>query len=388
MSTPANALVQSIRSKYPGQYDDLSDGELTSKILAKYPQYSDLAGQKVSNPAKEVQQSTENPITAPLSKATGISAGPSTIMQRLAAGRVPGLDELQSGMESVGNGKGLPTQPTLMGKIGQFGGILAKNPASQALFGAMVPTPEPIANTAKEWQAINETIGATKSAVRIPKSAGTIEDALTMPARGLQKEGFNAGTLSKMNPIEQQAAVAPKWNAAGKAIDNAAIDATAKNIVVNPSKSALEVTSSIQNPVLRDRAVKQLSDLMQEIGISDASKATPLETLQLRRALQSGARFGPNGDLSSLGGIRAKLYSAVSGDLSEAVPGFSQLDQHYSDLNSAIKAINNSASKASVKSSPSLISQIAPIAAREAGKAAGYTAGGGSLYAIYRLLKK
>lgn len=43
MSTPANALVEKIRGKFPGVYDDISDTDLTQKILAKHPEYGDLA---------------------------------------------------------------------------------------------------------------------------------------------------------------------------------------------------------------------------------------------------------------------------------------------------------------------------------------------------------
>ena len=42
-TTGLNPLVDKIRAAYPGTYNDLSDAELTSKILAKYPQYGDLA---------------------------------------------------------------------------------------------------------------------------------------------------------------------------------------------------------------------------------------------------------------------------------------------------------------------------------------------------------
>lgn len=247
--------------------------------------------------------------------------------------------------------------------------------------GASLGSPE----SSKEWQAINESIGAKQTSIRLPKSATSIEDAATIPARGLQAEGFDAKTLNKMTHIEQQAAVAPKWNDAGKQVDRMVIDATAKNVTVNPSKSALEVASSIQNPKLRDRAVKDLSGLMEDIGITDASKATPLEVLQLRRALRGSARFGPNGDLSSLGGIRAQLYSAVSNDLHESVDGLKPIDQHYSDLDSAIKAINASARKEAVKAPRTLMDQLKPYAKGAAGAGASML-GIGSLYEIWKKL--
>src|SRR5579864_283345 len=124
-----------------------------------------------------------------LGKATGIGPAPS-IMDRLRAGSVPGIDELQSGLQSAQAGTGLPKQSTLMGNIGQTVGMLMHNPATQALAGAAIPIPEAQTNPAREWQAMNEAIGATKTAVRIPKTATSIEEAATMPARGLQNEGF------------------------------------------------------------------------------------------------------------------------------------------------------------------------------------------------------
>src|SRR5258706_15994025 len=39
--TPSE-FANKIRTKYPGQYDDLSDTDLTSKILSKHPQYNDM----------------------------------------------------------------------------------------------------------------------------------------------------------------------------------------------------------------------------------------------------------------------------------------------------------------------------------------------------------
>lgn len=59
MSTPANALVEKIRGKFPGAYDDISDSDLTQKILAKHPEYGDLA---------------ETPATSDLTRQTNAAA--------------------------------------------------------------------------------------------------------------------------------------------------------------------------------------------------------------------------------------------------------------------------------------------------------------------------
>ena len=56
MSTPAlNPLVEKIRGKYPGAYDDMDDAALTKAVLAKYPQYSDLAAPAVAKPSSQMQ---------------------------------------------------------------------------------------------------------------------------------------------------------------------------------------------------------------------------------------------------------------------------------------------------------------------------------------------
>lgn len=49
MSTPAlNPLVTKIRGAHPGAYDDMDDAALTKAVLAKYPQYSDMAAPPMS----------------------------------------------------------------------------------------------------------------------------------------------------------------------------------------------------------------------------------------------------------------------------------------------------------------------------------------------------
>ncbi len=46
-------IAQRVRAKYPGQYDDLSDTELETKVLAKYPDYKDLPRTQAAPAAPE-----------------------------------------------------------------------------------------------------------------------------------------------------------------------------------------------------------------------------------------------------------------------------------------------------------------------------------------------
>src|SRR5581483_3594525 len=56
-ATPLNPLVEKVRSAHPGAYDDLDDAELTKRVLAKYPQYSDLAAPKIAAPKVDMETS-------------------------------------------------------------------------------------------------------------------------------------------------------------------------------------------------------------------------------------------------------------------------------------------------------------------------------------------
>jgi hypothetical protein len=261
-------------------------------------------------------------------------------------------------LQAAKGGTQLATSPAEgMKNIAQGVGTAMTMPAA-ADVGGMIDTvtglPKMLAKSGPEaWQAFNKAIGTEAKNIRIAKGASSIEDVATMPGRALEKEGFTVKQLKKMSPIEQGAAIAPKWNAAGRAVDHAVADATVKGATFNPAQSQLAVIQKINNPELQQQAVKQLSKLMDDLGIADASSLSPQQGLHLRRALQPGARFGPNGDLNSLGTIRANLYRAVSQELQQAVPGLKQLDQHYSDLNEAVKATQKSAQKYLAGTQPS-----------------------------------
>jgi hypothetical protein len=53
---PLNDLVTKIRGAHPGAYDDMDDATLTKSVLAKYPQYSDLAAPKIKPPANPIDK--------------------------------------------------------------------------------------------------------------------------------------------------------------------------------------------------------------------------------------------------------------------------------------------------------------------------------------------
>jgi len=63
-----NELADRIRAKHPGAYDDMDDAELTKRVLAKYPEYSDLAAPRLQQP---VQVGTSNDVANARNQAAG-----------------------------------------------------------------------------------------------------------------------------------------------------------------------------------------------------------------------------------------------------------------------------------------------------------------------------
>jgi hypothetical protein len=58
-------LAQRIRAKYPGAYDDIDDATLEKQVLAKHPEYADLAQPEPQKPAPKLSMVdmalTDNP---------------------------------------------------------------------------------------------------------------------------------------------------------------------------------------------------------------------------------------------------------------------------------------------------------------------------------------
>jgi hypothetical protein len=134
----------------------------------KWDQYAEpaAASDKWAQYAEPAAAPAENPITAPLSKATGIGPAPS-VMDRLRAGHVPGLDDAVNEFHKVGNqpkgNAAFPPPPTMAGKVGQTAGMLVKNPAMGALTSTIAPEVEsPLPSTARAGRNFEEVLKAAK----------------------------------------------------------------------------------------------------------------------------------------------------------------------------------------------------------------------------------
>jgi hypothetical protein len=232
--------------------------------------------------------------------------------------------------------------------------------------GANLLTKAPVAAN-QDVQELNKAIGATQKSVRLGKGATELSDAATMPGRGLANAGFDVDTLNGMTPVEKMAAVAPHYKAAGKAIDLAINDATQAGKTVDVGKSAFDTLSNVKNPAIQDKMIDEFNDVAREVGIADQRTATPAQARALRQALGPSANFATGARYGTLGSVRAQLYGSVSSDLHDAVPGLKDLDQHYSDMRSAMDAAQRGAIKSAItpaEEEPSTLQKVGQAAVK------------------------
>lgn len=191
------------------------------------------------------------------------------------------------------------------------------------------------------WAKTNEILGVPQRALRIGQNA---DRAYGNAGRGLEAEGLGADQLQAMKPPDQVRAITPRWQAAGKAVQGTADQATKGGTTLDGGKSAFEVLKGIKDPDLQERAVDILNQHTRELGILDVRNMTPSEALQLRQALRNDASWN-SPSFDSIRGIGTKLYRAVSQDLHAAVPDLVPVDEHYGDLTTALNAAQKNTGK-------------------------------------------
>lgn len=187
------------------------------------------------------------------------------------------------------------------------------------------------------WAKTNEILGVPQRALRIGQNA---DRTFGNAGRGLEAEGFGADQLQTMLPPDQVRAITPRWQAAGKAVQGTADQATANGVTLDAGKQAHEVIKGIKDPQQQEKAIELFNQHTRDLDIPDVRNMTPTEALKLRQALRNDANFN-----AMQPGIGTKLYRAVSQDLHGAVPELVPVDEHYGDLTTALNAAQKNTSK-------------------------------------------
>lgn len=189
--------------------------------------------------------------------------------------------------------------------------------------------PEPASPTENLWIDLNKSIKARNTDIWVPKGATGLEDAAIMPGRGLAAEGLTAANLERLPPAQQNAVVAPLWNRAGQAVDQAAEAATQQGRTVSIARID-DAINRIEDGETRRALQARVLQMGQEIGIRGPqgwTDATPTQALRLRRALWN------------MGGDGEAAARFVTQALRADVPEMAGVDQHYADLNRAMNSI-------------------------------------------------
>ena len=143
-------LGQKVKTKYPGQYDDLSDEELGKRVKAKYSQYSDFQD------APQTSNKLSEAIKAPPAEGTRGLKGVGIGVEKGALSTIKG-----------GGSLFLPVLDQTVGRVASFG-----NSVIDKLRGRNVPLSFAPSNTAQ------------------PDKSSRIIDELLTPKGGYEKGGF------------------------------------------------------------------------------------------------------------------------------------------------------------------------------------------------------
>ena len=102
-----------MRAKYPGAYDDLSDWQLEQKVVAKYPEYKDLA-----ESAPKIAPSTISDPVASLEVMGGMPLPP------FGAALAAGAGALRSGVQRLAGSRGLGLAADVAQELPGVGGLI------------------------------------------------------------------------------------------------------------------------------------------------------------------------------------------------------------------------------------------------------------------------
>lgn len=112
-----SSLTDKIRAKFPGAYDDLDDATLERQILAKYPEYRDLATPE--DPSAGPRQGIRDALTG-AAKGLGKTAIGLGEMVAPALRQIPGVRNLVATPEQFGQVREMMEPTNTAQKVGQF----------------------------------------------------------------------------------------------------------------------------------------------------------------------------------------------------------------------------------------------------------------------------
>ncbi|HZK80276.1 MAG TPA: hypothetical protein VFC46_04395 [Humisphaera sp.] len=272
--------------------------------------------------------------------ASGFGAGVSS----LATGSTP-KEALETGASTAFAGsllEGITTGASKLLQSGILGDGLANYFTPTGKGGALVPK-----DSLRDLQRIHEAIGIKPSDLNVGLGATSADDAWNLPGRSILKAGIKPADLEGLTPFEQAEKLKPIWSQAGKDVASAADAATQKGVTFDGAKRLTQVIGNMLDPE-GPKALAMVNDTAEQLGIKDWRKMTPNEALELKQTLwdRLPTRF------------RGPVYGALTQDMNKAVPEMVPANLKYSELRTAMDAVQNSAEKYVSRATPTKFDQM------------------------------
>jgi hypothetical protein len=252
-------LAATIRAKYPGAYDDLDDATLERQVLAKYPQYADLAEPEPA--AAKPERSMSDRVADALPTVGGAIGG--------FVGKVPGLRTLSAGIGgAAGQGYG-----SLVKHAGEIPGAVAD--VARNLVAEPRATLAGFGQGAREGANKAAGAGATQAAAQ--GLGEGVAGGLKLAGRGM----YRAGALPLVQMFGKYGDLVKKGVEAGvpvtkKGLEKAGRLKTGAQATKAAAVSAADQRASVLTKGVTNDALTRVAgsaDDLRRAGLGDPTKA-------------------------------------------------------------------------------------------------------------------
>lgn len=273
-------LAEKVRAKFPGLYDDLDDATLEKNVLAKHPEYADLAKPESAKPPEKgwIESAVDFVKAHPTeigAMAGGIAAVPLTggasLLPAVAAAGLGGAGGAGLGM-LAGAAGGSPNLPSTAGGVIRTMGVQGATQAGAELGGRAISAGLK-AGAGRLYQSVlKPTVAARREFPNLVQTG--LENAVPVSKGGVDKAGELVG-------------------ASKAAADQLVADAAAQPgaAVIDPKQAVSGITSAVKGvkdlPVARPQ-MKAIGDYGRQYL---AEHPRPLSLTEAQQAVRATDRF-------------------------------------------------------------------------------------------------